>query len=89
MTIGRVQPARSPDADTPLEPWQLLAVAVLRQALSDARCHPEPRTRDEARRFFAGWPLTVWCGLAGLDVALVRQLAAARLARHEGRGDGT
>ena len=52
---------------------QELAVAVIRQALSDAT-NPTAarRVRASARAFLADSPmLRQWCGLAGLDPGLV------------------
>jgi hypothetical protein len=56
-----------------VDPHQELAVAVIRQALSDATSPTAARRiRASARAFLADSPmLRQWCGLAGLDPSLV------------------
>lgn len=57
-------------------PHQLVAAAVIRQALYDLR-DPRKHVRETAARFISGESaaLDAWCGVLGLPTALV--LAAA------------
>jgi hypothetical protein len=56
---------------------QALAVAVLKQAVHDARNRSlPPAMREDARRFLAGGPeLDYWCAGAGLSVRHGRERA--------------
>jgi hypothetical protein len=59
---------------------QMLAVAVLRQAVHDAT-NPvaADRVRAAARAFLAGSPMMRrWCDIAGIDPVLVRQRCSKR-----------
>jgi hypothetical protein len=72
----------SPETPTPmagpLRPEQLLAAAVIRQALIDAwSCSAAPLIRDRARAFLRpdSDGLAFWCGIAGLRPDVVARLA--------------
>lgn len=75
----RVRPSATPGlaSTDPIEPYRLLAAAVIRQAVEDVVSERVPgHTRAAARRFLsASGMLMHWCAVAGLDAELVMQLA--------------
>ena len=61
-----------------LQPWQLLACAVLHRAVLDATtAQPSTGARAQAAGWFRSGDCHWWCGVAGLDPALVASRAAA------------
>jgi hypothetical protein len=75
----RVRPAVLPSPRDP-EPEQLVAAAVVRQALADLRCPPPgmwgPVFRKSAAQFFthASPDLSFWCRALGVEVERVLKL---------------
>ena len=60
----------------PHEPYRWLATAIIALARIDAVNERLPvEARRQARAFFDGHTFEFWCSVAGLDVAMVRELA--------------
>ena len=62
-----------PSLDDIVTPCRRLAVAVLRQAIEDARGKTPPALRCRARHFLHDRRLLgFWCAIAGIDRELIR-----------------